>query len=63
MLGEKGEGAQVENFIAVIIHKLKDLLEQELGALVLDVPLGRGKEGADSVDGNAALGRRYYVSK
>ena len=55
MLGQEGEGAQVQNLIAVIVHELQDLLEEELGALVLDVPLGCGQQGADSVDCYTAL--------
>ena len=55
VLGEESEGAQVENFIAVIVHELQHLLEEELGALVLDVPLCRGQEGADSVHCYTAL--------
>ena len=55
MLGEKGEGAQVENFIAVVVHELQDLLQEELGALVLDVPLGGCQQGTNRIDSYTTL--------
>ena len=55
MLGEESEGAQVENFVAVVVHELQHLLEEELGALVLDVPLGGGQQSADRVHSYTAL--------
>ena len=55
MLREESEGAQVENFIAVVVHELQDLLQEELGALVLDVPLGGGQQGTNRVHSYTAL--------
>ena len=63
VLREESEGAQVENFIAVIVHELQHLLEEELGALVLDIALRCGQECADRINCDAALrgvGVQYY---
>lgn len=55
VLRQQRETAQVQHLIAVLVDKLQHLLHQTLGALVLDVPLGRSQQGAHGVHVDAAL--------
>ena len=55
MLRQQCEGSQVEDLVAVLIDKLEDLLNQRLGAFILDVTFGGGQQGADSVNVDATL--------
>lgn len=55
VLGEEREAAQVEHFIAVLVDEFEHLLHETLGALVLDVSLGRCQQGAYRVHIDAAL--------
>ena len=55
VLGQQSEGAEVEDFIAMIVNKLQHLLKEELGALVLDVPLGSGQQGTNRVHSYTTL--------
>ena len=52
---ELGEGPGVEHRVAVAVDEDEDLLDEEVGGLVLDVLVGRAEEGADGVDSQTAL--------
>ena len=63
VLGQQSEGPEVQHFIPVVIHELQHLLQEELGALVLDIALRCGQECADRINCDAALrgvGVQYY---
>jgi len=55
VLWQQGEAAQVEHLSSMLVDELQDLLNQGLGALVLDITLGGGQKGANSVHIDAAL--------
>ena len=55
MLRQESEGSKVENLVAVIIYKLKNLLQEKLGAFVLYVSLSCGQESADCVHRDTTL--------
>ena len=55
MLRQESEGSKVQNLIAVIIYKLKNLLQEKLGALVLYVSLSCGQQSADCVHCDTTL--------
>ena len=61
MLREQSKGSKIENFIAVIIHKLKNLGEEKLGAFVLNISFSRGQQSTDSINCNAALKNNNLV--
>lgn len=55
VLWQKGEATQVQHLCSMFVHEFQHLLHKALGALVLNVPLGRGQEGTDRVDIDTAL--------
>ena len=61
VLGQQSEGAEVEDFIAMIVNKLQHLLKEELGAFVLDISLRGGEECTHSVHCDAALRERRIL--